>query len=78
MNRQDYTTGCEITDNLKEIGKLVSEMDITFEEKTALLSPLRESLNTFDIWLAKGRYEAEQEILKEKSTFKGFLRYLFP
>lgn len=77
MNRTDYTTGCEITDQIKEIGKLVSQMDITFEEKTALLSPLRESLNTFEIWLAKGRHEAEREVYKEKSTFKNLIKHLW-
>lgn len=77
MNRQDYQTGCEITDQIKEIGKLVSQMDITFEEKTALLSPLRESLNTFDNWLIQGRHEAEKEALKEKSTFKELLKHFF-
>jgi hypothetical protein len=76
MNKRDYTTGTQITDKLKEIGKLVHEMDITFREKEMLLEPLRESLNTFDTWLIQGRYEAESEIYKEKSTFKNLIKYL--
>lgn len=77
MNRRDYQTGCEITDKIKEIGKLVSQMDITFREKEMLLGPIRESLNTFDTWLIQGRHEAEKEVYKEKSTFKNLIKYLW-
>ena len=78
MNHKDYTTGTQITDKIKEIGKLVHEMDITFREKEMLLEPIRESLNTFDTWLIQGRHEAEKEVLKQKSTFKELLKHFFP
>lgn len=78
MKAKDYTTGSEIIEGIKEMGRLVDEMDIPFYEKSILIDSLKQCLMTFDSWHVRGRVEAEAEIKKEQTTFLGLLKWLFP
>ena len=74
MNRSDYIKGHEALAKLREIGKIIASMDSSLQEQNTLLAPVADAVDTINVWLAKGRKEAESEIFIQPTTFRGFIQ----
>ena len=71
MKSNDYTKGCEILHKLSEIGKDIDRMSIPMEEKALLISSLKQPHDTINLWLIRGREEAEND----KGKVVGFWQF---
>jgi len=78
MKQKDYTKGCKTIEKIQEAGRVIDSMDIPLAEKMKLTEPLNTAIDTLNIWLIKGRAEAETEVYKKESTFWEFIKSFLP
>jgi len=72
MKSTDYTKGCEILATLSKLGSDIDKMSIPLEEKTVLISSLKQPYDVINLWLIRGRSEAEND----KGEKVGFTKFL--
>jgi hypothetical protein len=72
MKSKDYTTGCDILAQISNIGGDIDKMDIPIQEKVMLVESLKQSYDVINLWLIRGRNEAE----KDKGQVVSFWQFL--
>lgn len=77
MKRTDYTALCEVLKKLKELGMDVDNTTIPLQDKSEIISPLSETVDKLNLYLAKNRQALEKRVYKKTGTFSDFIKEIF-